>query len=92
MSFSRLTALLGIVVKVAIAIRCDIRKAGARGGGDGGIVRERLSGRKGGDVVVIDARSAWVKARETAVLGIAAGELRGADAGALAAVATVVTC
>ena len=65
-----------VVVVVAVAIR------------DEGINAVHFEVRKGGDVVVVDARSTGVYARKAAVF--TTSEFRGADAGAFAAVTAVV--
>ena len=87
----RRTAILVVVVHIAIAVGYETRKAGSSSRGRF-CIRKSFEARDGGDVVVIDARSARVDARVTTVVLVAAGKVGGADAGAFAAVTTVVTC
>ena len=87
------TAVLVVVVQVAVPIRDDtlVTQRGACRCGPRRL-REALAVRVGGHVVIVDAFSAGVDARESTVVGVAAREELGTDTGALAAIATVVTC
>lgn len=82
-----LTALLSVVVRVAVTIRHDIVKA--RAACPLGVWNEDEILNES-NVVVVDARSGRIYARVPAVEVVAACVVLGVDAGALAAIAAVV--
>lgn len=85
---TRLTAILVVVERIAVSVG-DPAGITCKGFGvfrkRGGVVW------KYSDVVVIDARGTGIEAREATERWVPARELRGVDAGTLAAIATVVT-
>lgn len=87
------TAFLAVVARVAVAVPNELHHARLKGkaGRKIVVVTHVEVVLRHGEVVVINARGTGVDAREATVIFVPAGEFDGADAGACAAVATVVT-